>query len=188
MIQPQRTPRADSLRNRAKILDAARLRIAESGSDVAMTDIADAAGVAVGTLYNHFPTKVDLVAAVMAEYVHQVADRADELRAAVEAQGMAGGTAVTEFLQFVLDASAVNHAVKVVAQTMGSAAADDAPDETRAARALAFLLGAAQQQGTVREAVTVEDVYLLVNSAPLDSPKHARDRWLELVSRGIRAD
>ena len=188
MTQQQRAPRADSLRNRAKILDAARARITESGRDVAMTDIAASAGVAVGTLYNHFPTKVDLVAAVMAEYVRQIADRSEELRAAVEAQVQTGGAAVTEFLQFVLDASAVNHAVKVVAQTMGSAAAGDAPDETRAAQALAFLLRVAQQEGAVREGVSVKDVYLLVNSAPLDSPKQARDRWLDLVSHGIRAD
>ena len=184
MTQQPRAPRADSLRNRAKILDAARTRITESGRDVAMTDIAASAGVAVGTLYNHFPTKVDLVAAVMAEYVRQVADRSEELRTAVEAQELTGGAAVTEFLQFVLDASAVNHAVKVVAQTMGSAAAgEDAPDETRAARALAFLLRVAQQEGAVREGVSVKDVYLLVNSAPLDSPKQARDRWLDLVER-----
>jgi AcrR family transcriptional regulator len=144
--------------------------------------------VAVGTLYNHFPTKVDLVAAVMDEYVTQVADRSEELRRAVEAGQQTGGAAVTEFLQFVLDASAVNHAVKVVAQTMGSLAIGHSRDEARAARALAFLLEAAQQEGMVREDVTVQDVYLLVNSAPLDSPKPARDRWLDLVSRGIRAD
>ena len=188
MTQPQRAPRSDSLRNRAKILDAARSRITESGRDVAMSDIAAAAGVAVGTLYNHFPTKVDLVAAVMTEYVRQVADRSEQLQAAVDAGERTGGAAVTEFLQFALDVSAVNHAVKVVAQTIGSPTAEDAPDEARAAQALEFLLRRAQQEGIVREGITVQDVYLLVNSAPLDSPKPARDRWLDLVSHGIRAD
>jgi AcrR family transcriptional regulator len=176
------------LRNRARILDAARSRITESGHDVAMADIAAAAGVAVGTLYNHFPTKVDLVSAVLAEYVRQIADRAEQLQLDVQGGTQTAGTAVREFLQFVLDASAGNHAVKVVAQTMGSPTAGEASDEARAARALASLLEGAKEEGALRADVSVQDIYLLVNSAPMAGPKQARERWLDLVLRGIRAD
>src|SRR4051794_11658042 len=59
--------RADAARNRAAIVVAARELIVASGGDAGMDDIAARAGVAVGTLYRHFPTKGDLVAAIMAE-------------------------------------------------------------------------------------------------------------------------
>ena len=76
MTQP-RALRADAVRNRNNILAAARKQITLHGPDAGMDEIAAAAGVAVGTLYRHFPTKTDLVAAVVAEYVEQVAADAD---------------------------------------------------------------------------------------------------------------
>ena len=53
--------RADARRNRERVLEAGRRAFAESGRDVQMDDIARLAGVGVGTLYRHFPTKEDLV-------------------------------------------------------------------------------------------------------------------------------
>ena len=53
--------RADARRNRARLLGAARKAFAESGREVQMDEVADLAGVGVGTLYRHFPTKEDLV-------------------------------------------------------------------------------------------------------------------------------
>ena len=58
--------RVDAQRNRDRILEAARSLVAETGVDATMEDIARHAGVAVGTLYRHFPAKEDLVAAIKA--------------------------------------------------------------------------------------------------------------------------
>jgi AcrR family transcriptional regulator len=53
--------RADALRNRGRVLEAARTLFAASGSEVQMEDIAAHAGVGVGTIYRHFPTKTALL-------------------------------------------------------------------------------------------------------------------------------
>jgi AcrR family transcriptional regulator len=59
--------RADARRNRERILDAGRKAFATSGSDVQMDEVARLAGVGVGTLYRHFPTKEDLVLELVRE-------------------------------------------------------------------------------------------------------------------------
>jgi AcrR family transcriptional regulator len=57
--------RSDAARNRVRVLEAARVLVSRDGPDVRMDAIAAEAGVAVGTVYRHFPTKEALVAAVV---------------------------------------------------------------------------------------------------------------------------
>jgi AcrR family transcriptional regulator len=64
-----RVLRADAERNRRRILDAARATFAERGLEVGVDAIAQAAGVGVGTLYRRFPTKDDLLRAILADWV-----------------------------------------------------------------------------------------------------------------------
>src|SRR6201982_2133190 len=71
--------RADARRSRATLLDAAPAPCAETGADAPLEDIARRAGVGIGTLYRHFPTRVDLQAAVYRSQVQTVCDAADEL-------------------------------------------------------------------------------------------------------------
>lgn len=61
--------RADARRNRQRILEAGRKAFAESGRDVQMDEVARLAGLGVGTLYRHFPTKEDLVLELVQESV-----------------------------------------------------------------------------------------------------------------------
>lgn len=63
--------RADAVRNRAKVLDAARAAFAEHGADAQMDDVARRAGVGVGTVYRHFPTKQALAEALIEERFEQ---------------------------------------------------------------------------------------------------------------------
>jgi len=62
-----RAPRKDTVRNRQRVLDAAREVLAARGFKAEVTEIAEAAGVGVGTLYRHFPSRHDLIAAVLTE-------------------------------------------------------------------------------------------------------------------------
>ena len=70
--------RADALRNRRRILDAAAEAFAESGLDVGVAEIARRAGVGPGTIFRRFPTKEDLIAAIVQERIEQMLALADE--------------------------------------------------------------------------------------------------------------
>jgi AcrR family transcriptional regulator len=64
--------RKDAQRNRERLVDAARAVFAERGLDVALDEVARRAGVSIGTLYNRFPTRADLVRAVFADRAETV--------------------------------------------------------------------------------------------------------------------
>jgi AcrR family transcriptional regulator len=80
----KRGPRADATRNAARLLAAARAVLAEAGNDVAFDVIARRAGVGNATLYRHFPTRADLLAAVYAEEVEALCRRGADLAGSLE--------------------------------------------------------------------------------------------------------
>jgi AcrR family transcriptional regulator len=177
------TVRADAIRNRAKILDAARLQITVYGPGVGMDQIAVAAGVAVGTLYRHFPSKTDLVAAVVSEFVTQVADDTEAARARVE-QGKSAFDELAGLLRGIVHASVTNQAVKAAAEAL-NADIDDSADLQRAFGALQSLIDAARADAAVRDDLSIDDFYLLVANAPTDPSPAILDRWVELMLFGI---
>ena len=71
--------RADAQRNRDKLLEAAAAQFASAGTDSSLEAVAKAAGVGVGTLYRHFPTKDALLAAVYRQEVEGLHAAASEL-------------------------------------------------------------------------------------------------------------
>ena len=74
----ERPKRADALRNRDRVLDAARIAFAEGGPDVAVSEILRIAGVGSGTLFRHFPTKHDLLIAVLEQTFDEMAGSVTE--------------------------------------------------------------------------------------------------------------
>ena len=176
--------RADAVRNRTSILEAARRLVAEQGTEVAMGEIARAAGVAVGTLYRHFPNKTDLLAAVVNEYVEALADDAQDAWARVEAGRADAAQELLEFLERALEMISRSHAAKAVAQALGAQVEYTEP-EARATEALERLIEAGRASGRLRSDLTVSDLYILMVFYPGDGPAEVRRRWLELIRTGL---
>ena len=176
--------RADAVRNRASILEAARRLVAEQGTEVAMGEIARAAGVAVGTLYRHFPNKTDLLAAVVNEYVEALADDAQDAWARVEAGRADAAQELLGFLERALEMISRSHAAKTVARALG-AEVEYAEPETRATEALGRLIEEGRASGRLRSDLTVSDLYILMVFYPGDGSPEVRRRWLELIHPGL---
>src|SRR5919206_2825813 len=104
----ERPLRADARRNREKVLAAARTVFSENGRDAQMDDVARRAGVGVGTVYRHFPTKEALIEALMVDAFETIAAHARDALAIEDpweaftsvmwrgAEVMAGGRALSE--------------------------------------------------------------------------------------------
>ena len=172
------------MRNRTAILEAAKQLVTEQGAEVAMGEIARVAGVAVGTLYRHFPNKADLLAAVVNEYVEALADDAQDAWARVEAGRSDAAQELLGFLERALEMISRSHAAKAVAQALGAQVEYSEP-ETRATRALERLIGAGRASGRLRGDLAVSDLYILMVFYPGEAPVEVRRRWLELIRPGL---
>jgi AcrR family transcriptional regulator len=74
-----RKPRADAVRNRERVLEAAKAVFSAGGPEASLEAVAKKAGVGIGTLYRHFPTREALFEAVYRREVQQLADLAEQL-------------------------------------------------------------------------------------------------------------
>lgn len=77
---PVRRPRADAVRNRDRLLQAAKAVFSAGGPEASLETVAKRAGVGIGTLYRHFPTREALFEAVYRREVQQLSDLADQLK------------------------------------------------------------------------------------------------------------
>jgi AcrR family transcriptional regulator len=166
-----RSPRADAVRNRVRVLEAAEAALASGGTGVPMDEIARRAGVGVGTLYRHFPTKEALVAAIVAHRIEQLAVEASVYLAASDA-----GEAFFGFVERVV---VMAKAKRDLGQTLDVTVSDQVKDEL--VRVLGELLARAQAAGAVRDGVEAADVMALI-SAALAAP----DRLLPVVRDGLQ--
>ena len=175
--------RADAERNQANILRAARTLISARGPDVGMDEIARESGVAVGTLYRHFPTKTDLVKAILTDHVTTIVEDLEAASTRVE-QGSPALPEMMAQLEQVAASVGQDRAIKAAATNLANDAMRDL--ERRAMAALTRLVEAAHGEGTLYPDVTPADLALLVTTLPGDDvPEPARRRWLQLVIRGL---
>jgi AcrR family transcriptional regulator len=179
--------RADALRNRARVLEAAEVVFAEQGISVPVDVIAEKAGVGVGTLYRHFPTKEKLFEAVL---VDRMIDIAADARARLDAEDP--GAAFFGFLAHLVEQSASKRDLILALSGAGiefEVACAEAKVELTAA--VSELLGVAQRAGAVRPDVSSEVVLSLIGATCMATEQHpitvSSMDILTVVCDGLRA-
>ena len=154
-----RAPRADAVRNRARVLEVAAEVFATEGLSVPVQEIARRAGVGTGTVSRHFPTKLDLFQAILLAKMEELTRQGEVLAAQHDP-----GTAFLELFATMVRAGATHQGL---AEALGGAGFDldalaaqagcDLNGEVRG------LLEQAQRAGTIRADVTHADVKALMN-------------------------
>jgi len=181
-IQLQRPKRADARRNHEKLVTAARTLFAESGTSAPLEDVAARAGVGIGTLYRHFPTRQALLEAVYLEEVEAMARAADDLSALPPWDALS--TWLHQYVGFAGTKRALNEAL------LEAAPDSDVLLKCRVAitDAGTTLVERAQRAGVVREDTSFQDVGRMVAGiamVPTTDPEQ-KTRLLELALDGLR--
>jgi AcrR family transcriptional regulator len=179
--------RSDALRNRAKLVAAARELFAESGVDVSVEEITQHAGVGMGTLYRHFPTKDELIDAVLEDAFDEIIRFAHE--AADNADAWAG---LTGFFERLLQLHAQNRGVKDIVALRGHGSHRAEAMRARLRPLLAQIVERAHEQGTLRSDFTSDDLPLIFWTAnrvielTQDVAASYWRRYLALLLDGLR--
>jgi AcrR family transcriptional regulator len=181
----QRPLRADAQRNIDALLDAAKAAFGTSGVDAPAKEIADLAGVGVGTLYRHFPKRSDLVKAVFRNEVDACADAAPALAAKHEPV-----VALEKWLHRYTEFLATKRGLASALHS-GDPAFDALPEYFigRLGPAVGSLLEAATDAGAIRAVASPKDLLYAVSKLSLpmsdEEPGHGR-RMLDLLVDGLQ--
>ena len=152
--KPARKPRADSVRNRERVVHAARAVFAAGGPEASLEAVARRAGVGIGTLYRHFPTREALFEAVYRHEVEQLVELAEQLQTNLPP---------LEALRRWMHANVAFVATKKGMSTALAVAVHSGSDLTaysmdRLGRTLETLLRRAAKAGVIRDDIGAEDI------------------------------
>jgi len=181
-----RPKRADARRNEQTLLDAAAAAFIASGVDVPVRDIAAKAGVGVGTIYRHFPTRADLIVAV---YRHQV-EACAQAGPALLATSSTPHAALASWINLFVDFLVTKHGLAAALQS------DAAAFETlhayfldRLVPVCAQLLDAAAVAGEILPGLDAYELMLAVGKLCIGAdhnPRYDARRMVELLIAGLR--
>lgn len=163
--------RADAKKNYDQVLAVAREVFTEQGADASLRDVARKAGVGLGTLYRHFPTREALLETLLRASFDALSARADELETS--------GSADDALVSWLRETITVTHSHRGVITSMMAAIAD--PDSALHVSCVtlrasgARLLARAQAEGLARVDIDGADLFALVGALAWlnDQPSHA---------------
>ena len=179
--------RADAERNRERILAAAEEVFGEAGPAGSTEEVARRAGVGVGTVFRHFPTKDALVEAAL---VGHFADLTAQARAA--AAEVDAATGLRRVVRTMIETGAVKVRLLELLRADGEPPEAVRTASTELRDAVGVVLRRAQRAGAVRRSVSVDEVYLLIRGlaqASASQPTSARTltRAVDVVLDGLAA-
>ncbi|MBQ1027715.1 TetR/AcrR family transcriptional regulator [Micromonospora sp. C95] len=175
--------RADSARVRARMLRAARARVAAGDLELPMNAVAKAAGVGVGTVYRHFPNRQALLEALAAERFALLVQAAEQ---AVASPDVAAGLA--RLLRAALEHQLDDPALAVVLSAPDAACQETTELVRALTEAVDRLLERARETGVIRPEITADDLRALFCGL-----QHAArvggdtELYTDILLRGIRA-
>ncbi len=180
-----RPMRADAQRKMGSLLRAAMEVFQKSGVDAPVREIAEKAGVGLGTVYRHFPQRSDLIKAVFQSEVDACADAASELTSQYEP-----GDALARWMQRYVDFIATKRGLAAALHS-GDPAYSALPNlfKTRLLPALKTLLEEAVAAGAVRSGIDAEELlYAVANLCRVSHEKEpaCARRMVALLVDGLR--
>lgn len=184
-LQAPRAKRVDAARNLHSLLQAAMDVFAESGVDAPVREIAERAGVGVGTFYRHFPQRADLILALLKSQIDDCADAAAGFARDYE-PGEALGRWMQRYVDFIVTKRGLSSALQ-----SDSAAYAAVPEYFygRLRPALASLLQAAVERGVIRPGYAADEllraVATLCKTNPDGDPAETR-KIVALLVDGLR--
>ena len=182
---PAPRKRADARRNEEALLAAAAAAFVASGVDVAVRDIAARAGVGVGTVYRHFPTRAELVVAVYRHQVETCAEAGPALLASSETPYAALGHWINLFVDFLVTKHGLAEALQSDAATFETL---HAYFLDRLVPVCAHLLDAAATAGEIRSDLDALELMRGVGNLCIGAgdPRYDARRLVELLVAGLR--
>ena len=182
-----RKPRSDGQRNRARLVEAAKAAFAETGPDASLEEIARRAGVGIGTLYRHFPTRDAVIEAVYRREVEQLAAAATRLL-----DSHTPGEALHEWLRLLVDYIATKKVVaQAISPAVGGVAALYPASGVQITEAMAQLMARAVASGDIRADVDSTDLLrgLVGFTYGADAPgwRESTLRLLDIMMDGLKA-
>ena len=178
--------RADARRNEETLLEAAAAAFIASGVDAPVRDIAAKAGVGVGTIYRHFPTRADLIVAV---YRHQV-EACVEAGPALLANSDSPHTALARWIDLFVDFLVTKHGLAEALQSDGATFVTlHAYFIDRLMPVCAELLDAAARAGEIRPDIEALELMVGVGNLCIGAdkdPRYDARRVVELLLAGLR--
>ena len=179
----QRVQRADARRNRGRIVTAARRCMARNGLDAQVEEIARVAGVGVGTVYRHFPTKDDLVDALAGERFERLRDLALEALAEDD-PGQAFERFIRRAAEIQTDDRALSEVFVSRPETLNRAAGSVGMLELTDQ-----VLRRAQKAGAVRKDAVARDIPMVMCAlaGTFRNPHADAERYIGIILDGLRA-
>ncbi|MFI6799973.1 TetR/AcrR family transcriptional regulator [Streptosporangium canum] len=183
---PTRSKRADALRNQQTLLAAAAAVFVTSGVDAPIREIAARAGVGMGTIYRHFPTRADLVVAVYRHQVEACAEAGPSLLGSADSPLAALRQWVDLFVDFLVTKHGLANALQ---SDSGGFDALHAYFLDRLVPVCAQLLDAAVDAGEVRPGTHAYELMRGVGNLCIgrdSDPRYDPRRLVELLLRGLQ--